>query len=70
MDFDPWMLDAIDEAGYNGVREDDLEEIADLIKHHHEFNVSESTIRFYAAKCGINPNNLTRKDISKIYDLL
>ena len=46
--FEPWQLAMIDDAGYNGIRDE---------------HIDRSTFDYHCHKCGIEPNNFTQVDL-------
>ena len=68
--FEPWMLGAIDEAGYNGIREEHRSAVAREILNSGLTEVSRSDFDHACRRCGIDSNNFTQCDLDLLQDLL
>ena len=64
--FEPWQLAMIDEAGYNGIRDEHIDKIAESILSSADDQINDTIISRHCYKCGINPYNLDSNDIIKI----
>ncbi len=61
--FEPWELAMIDEAGYNGIRDEHIERVAESLLSTGLSEIDRSTFELHCRKCGINPNNFTQSDV-------
>ena len=68
--FEPWQLGLIDEAGYNGIREEHLEKVAASLLSTGLSEIDRDTFERHCRKCGINPNNFKQEDLEKLQELL
>ena len=68
--FEPWQLAAIDEAGYNGIREEHIQRVADSIKSAGVPNVDRASFERHCRKCFINPDNFTQRDLDYLQYIL
>ncbi len=64
--FEPWQLAMIDEAGYNGVREEHIDRLAFSLKQTGVAFIDRSVFEHHCFKCGIDPNNFTQEDLDKL----
>lgn len=68
--FEPWQLAAIDQAGYNGIRDEHIEKIANSLLSENLTDVDRDTFEHHCSKCGIDPNNFTQADLDRLQDKL
>jgi len=68
--FEPWQLAAIDEAGYNGIREDHIEKVANSLLTTGLTEIDRSTFESHCYRCGINPNNFAQSDLEALQNRL
>lgn len=68
--FEPWQLAAIDQAGYNGIRDEHIEEIANSLLSENLTDVDRDTFEHHCRKCGIDPDNFTQADLDRLQDKL
>lgn len=66
MDFEPWMLGAIDEAGYNGIRDEHIDKVVDAILEAGVSDVDYETFARCCRKCGIDPKNFKQADLDEL----
>ena len=64
--FEPWQLGMIDEAGYNGIREEHIKEVARALKSTGLSEIDRETFERNCYKCGIDPDNFTEADLNKL----
>lgn len=64
--FEPWQLAAIDQAGYNGIRDEHIEEIANSLLSENLTDIDRDTFERHCRKCGIDPDNFTENDLKKL----
>lgn len=68
--FKPWELAAIDQAGYNGIRQNHIERLANSLR---STNCSEIDRTIFEYQCyinGIDPNNFTQADLDNLRKML
>lgn len=70
VDFEPWMLAAIDEAGYNGIEEDDIARIAEELPDIDFEDLDEDDFRDACYRAGIDPDNFSEEDMEALMDYL
>ena len=68
--FEPWMLGAIDQAGYNGIRDEQRNAVAREILGSGLTDVSRSDFNRACHRCGIDSNNFTQRDLELLQELL
>lgn len=68
--FEPWMLGAIDQAGYNGIRDEHRNAVAREILDSGLSEVSRSDFDRACYCCGIDSNNFTQRDLELLQELL
>ena len=64
--FEPWQLAMIDEAGYNGIRDEHIEKVAESLLATGLTEIDRSTFERHCYKCGINPDNFTQEDLDRL----
>lgn len=70
MNYEPWMLAALDKAGFNGIRDVHLKLLADAIQRTGLKNIDQSTFESCCRKCGIEPQNFKQKDLDRLEQIL
>lgn len=70
MRYEPWMLAAMDQAGYNGIREEHIEAVAQQILNAGITEVSRVIFDKACYHCGIDPDNFTQVDLDKLMEYL
>lgn len=68
--FDPWMLAAIDRAGYNGIRDEHIEAVAEELRSSGGCCVSRADFDTACRRCGIDPDSFTQSDLDELQDAL
>ena len=68
--FEPWMLGAIDAAGYNGIRDEHRNAVAREILNSGLSEVSRGDFDRACYRCGIDSNNFTQHDLDLLQELL
>lgn len=68
--FEPWQLAIIDEAGYNGIRDDHIDKVAGSLKLTGLTSIDRSAFESHCYRCGINPNNFTQEDLDSLQEKL
>lgn len=64
--YQAWELAAIDDAGYNGIREEHIERLAGALVQSGLSHIGNEEFRYYCHKCGMNPDNFTQLDIDRL----
>ena len=57
MSYEPWMLAAIDQAGYNGIRNEHISAVAAELLHTGLTKIDRSTFEAACRRCGVAPDN-------------
>ena len=66
MNFEGWELGLIDSAGYNGIRDEHIEMVANAIKQSGITEIDNSSFEKICCSCCINSENFTAYDIEKL----
>ena len=70
MPYKPWMLAAIDQAGYNGIREEHIDRVAQSILKSGITEVSRQDFDAACRRCGIDSENFTQADLDRLEERL
>ncbi len=70
MTFRPWMLGAIDETGYNGIRDEHIEKVADCLLATGQTEISRSDFDDACRCCGIRSDLFTQDDLDRLQQRL
>ena len=62
MSYEPWMLAAIDQAGYNGIRNEHISAVAAELLHTGLTKIDRSTFEAACRRCG----SFTQEDLNKL----
>ena len=68
--FEPWQLAAIDDAGYNGIRDEHIDRVAESLLTTGLTEIDRSTFDYHCHKCGLDPNNFTRENLDLLQEKL
>lgn len=68
--FEPWQLAAMDDAGYNGIRDEHIDRVANSLLATSLTEIDRNTFDYHCHKCGINPNNFTQTDLERLQEKL
>ena len=68
--FKPWQLALIDEAGYNGMREEHIQRVAESLLATELSEIDQDTFEHHCRMCGIDPNNFTQEDLDRLQGIL
>ena len=68
--FDPWMLAAIDDAGYNGIRDEHLDRVADEIYKTGLFEIDRDTFDRACRREGVDSNLFDEESIERLKNKL
>jgi len=64
--FEPWQLAMIDEAGYNGIRDEHIDRVASSLLSTGLTNIDRDVFEHHCRKCGINPDNFSQEDLDAL----
>lgn len=64
--FKPWQLAAMDDAGYNGIRDEHIERVAEALLSTGLTDIDRSTFEYCCRQCGVEPENFTQIDLDKL----
>ena len=70
MMFEPWQLAMIDDAGYNGIRDEHIDRVAESLLATGLTEIDRATFDYHCHKCGIDPNNFTQDDLDRLQERL
>lgn len=70
MYYEPWMLAAMDQAGYNGITDDHINAVANEILKTGITQVSRRDFESACRRCGVNPDNFTQNDLDALENQL
>lgn len=68
--FEAWQLAMIDEAGYNGIRDEHLDKVADSLLLTGLTEIDRETFNRHCRLCCIDPNTFTEDDLEKLQEKL
>lgn len=68
--FEPQQLAAMDDAGYNGIREEHIEHVANSLLATGLTEIDRSTFDYHCHKCGVDPNNFTQANLDRLQEKL
>lgn len=68
--FEPWQLAAIDEAGYNGIRDDHINRVVQSLFSTGLAQIDRSTFEYHCRRCGIDSDNFTQRDLDRLQEKL
>lgn len=66
--FEPWMLAAIDDAGYNGIRDEHLDRVADEIYKTGLTEIDRDTFDHACRRAGVNSNLFDADSLERLKD--
>lgn len=70
MAFEPWQLGLIDEAGYNGIRDEHLERVAREIEKIPQDVIDTDDFRADCRRACVDPENFTQSDLDELQEYL
>lgn len=68
--FDPWMLAVIDDAGYNGIRDEHIDRVADEIYKTGLSEIDRDTFYHACRRAGVNSYLFDEESFEKLKDKL
>ena len=68
--FNAWQLNAIDETGYNGIRDEHIEKVAESLLSAGLTEIDRDTFEHHCYLCGIDPDNFTDDDLDILQERL
>lgn len=68
--FEPWQLAAIDDAGYNGIRDGHIDRVAESLLSTGLTEIDRSTFDYHCHKCDVDPDNFTQADLDRLQEKL
>ena len=68
--FEPWQLGMIDDAGYNGIRDEHIEKVAASLQSTGLTGIDRGTFETHCRRCGINPSNFSQSDLERLEEKL
>ena len=63
-------LAAIDDAGYNGIRDEHIDRVAESLLSTGLTEIDRATFDYHCYKCGIDPNNFTQENLERLQEKL
>ena len=68
--FEPWMLAAIDDAGYNGIRDEHLERVADEIYKTGLSEIDRDTFDHVCRRAGVDSDLFDEDSLERLKNKL
>lgn len=68
--YQPWMLAAMEEAGYMGISDEMIEKIAEELISYGEYEISREMFEAACREFNINPNNFKQEDLDRLQEKL
>ena len=68
--FEPWMLAAIDDAGYNGIRDEHIDRVADEIYKTGLSEIDRDTFVRACRRAGVDSDLFDEESFEKLKDKL
>ncbi len=70
MNFEGWQLGLIDEVGYNGIRDEHIERVANEIRNMGVTYVDNDVFYRACRNCCIDADNFTQEDVDRLEEVL
>ncbi len=70
MSFQPWMLGAIDDAGYNGIRDEHIDKVADRLLATGQTEIDRASFDDACRSCGIRSDLFTQDNLDSLKERL
>lgn len=61
--YKPWELAAMDQAGYNGIRDEHIEAVAENLLRTGLMEIDRDTFAVACRRCGVDPACFTQADL-------
>lgn len=68
--FEPWQLAMIDDAGYNGIRDEHINRVSESLLSSDLTCIDHNTFDYHCHKCGIDYDNFTQTDLEHLQNKL
>jgi hypothetical protein len=70
MPFEVWQLGLIDQAGYNGIRDEHIAAVVQEILKMPGGSVNEAVFRSACFRAGVDPGNFRQSDLNRLQQVL
>ena len=70
MGFEPWMLAAMDDAGFNGITDEHIRRVAREIQEIGQAYIDRQTFNLACFAVGVDPENFTQDDLDELEEVL
>lgn len=70
MFYEPWILAAIDQAGYNGIHNSHIYAVAKELLQANLDEIDQGTFEAACRHCGVDPKNFTQKDLNNLEEIM
>ena len=70
MGFEPWMLAAMDDAGFNGITDEHIRRVAREIQEIGQAYIDRQTFNCACFAVGVDPENFTQDDLDELEEVL
>lgn len=68
--FEPWQLALIDQAGFNGIREEHIQAVANSLRLTRLSEIDWETFEAHCHRYMIDPNCFTQDDLDRLLEVL
>jgi len=66
MAFEPWMLAAMEEAGYTDTNEGLISRVANILNRSHNDTIDTTEFRSACVRAGVDPDSFTQSDLDRL----
>lgn len=70
MGFEPWMLAAMDDAGFNGITDEHIRRVAGELRKIGQAYIDRQTFDRACYTVGVNPENFAQEDLDELAEVL
>ena len=70
MGFEPWMLAAMDDAGFNGITDEHIRRVAREIQEIGQACIDRQTFNRACFAVGVDPENFNQDDLDELEEVL
>ena len=70
MGFEPWMLAAMDDSGFNGITDEHIRRVAGELQKIGWADIDRQTFDRACYAVGIDPENFTQENLNELEDVL